>query len=221
MSDSEKSLKVISGIVSGLLVVSALLYFVFALGNPKKAEAVLEYSATPDFDPSELTSALHALRGDQGFLAEVAIRSKIAKASDPKLGQVAAKLGKRLTLEANSKESAVFIRFTHPRAATAIDATNAAAEVAKERLESQQRKLRMDLLAQEDAVEDKRKLLAQILRIEALPAGDPQKEPKWAGCPNYIDSQSDYDCALRKLEALKSEPVVSIGSIRAATLTGD
>lgn len=221
MSDSEKPLKVISGIVSGLLVVSALLFLFFTLGKPKEAEAGLEYSAPPGLDPSELTSELYALRKDQGFLVEVAIRSKFAKTSDPELGQVAAKLGRRLTFAANFREPTVSLHFAHPKAATALDMANTAAEVAKERLESQQQKLRMDILAQEDAVEDKRKLLEQIRRIEALPAGDLQKEPNRAGCPNYIDSQNDYDQTLRKFEALKAKPVFSIRSVRAARLTGD
>jgi hypothetical protein len=100
-----------------------------------------------------------------------------------------------------------------------MDVANAAATVAKERLESQQQKLRMDVLAQEDAVEDKRKLLEQIRRIEALPAGDPRKEPNRAGCPIFIDPQYDYEHALQKLEELKAKPVFSIGSIRPAKLT--
>jgi hypothetical protein len=222
MSDSEKPLKVISGIVSGLLVVSALIFFIFALGKPKEAEAALEYAAPPGFAPSELTSALHELRKDQGFLVEIAIRSKFVKTSDPDLAQVAAKLGSRLTFEANLREPAVSILFAHPKAATAIDVTNAAAAVAKERLESHQQKLRMDVLIQEDAVEDKRKLLEQIRRIAALPAGDTRKKSDWgSGYSNFVDPQNDYECALRKLAELKAKPVFSISSIRAAKLTSN
>ena len=219
MRDSEKPLKVISGIVSALLVVSALIFFLFSLGKPKEAEVVIEYSAPPGFDPSALTSELHRLSKDQGFLVEVAIRSKFARTSDPELAQAASKLGSRLSFEANRREPAVSIRVTHRNSATAIDVANTAAQVARERLEFQQRKQATEILAQADAVEDKRKLLEQIRRIEALPAGDPRKESDWGpGYSNFVDPGYDYERALRKLEELKAKPVFCIGSIRPAKL---
>lgn len=222
MNDSEKPLKIISGVVSGLLVISGLPFLIFSLGKPKEAEAVLEYSAPPGFDSSELASALYELHKDQGFLVEVAIRSKFANASNPELAQVAAKLGSRLTFEANFREPTVSIRFAHPKAATAMEVTNAAAAVAKERLESQQQKLAKDILCQEDAVEDKGKLLDQIRRIEALPAGDPRKKSAWGpGYSNFLNPQNDHEQARRQLEELKAKPLFSIGSIRPAKLTSD
>ncbi len=222
MRDSEETLKVISGIVSGILVVSALLFLVFASGKPKEAEAMLEYSASPGFDSTELTRKLHRLRKDQGFLVEVAIRSKFAKTSDPELAQVAAKLGNRLSFEANMKEPAVSIRFPHPNTNTAMDVANSAAAVAKESLEDQQQKLATEILVQEDAVEDKRKLLELVLRPKASEADDPKKA--WScggGYPSPASCKSDYEDALRKLEELKAKPVFSIGSIRPATRPRD
>ena len=213
MRDSEKPLKVFSALVSGLLVVSALVFFIFALGKPKVAEAALEYSAAPGFNPAELTEELQRLRKDQGFLEEVSIRSNFASTSDPNLAQAAAKLGGRLSFEANWKEPTVSIRFTHPKAATSIDVANAAVAVAKERLVVEQQKLPKDIIHLNDLVEDRRKHYEQIMRLKATRAAAPQDEEDGV--------KADYDRALRKLEELKAKPVFSIGSIRAAKVTSD
>jgi len=123
------------------------------------------------------------------------------------------------------KEPTISIRFAHPEAATAMNVANAVAAVIKERLESQQQKLRMDILAQEDAVEDKRKLLESILANEADNAVASQNEKDGWRCPigyqSPIDAKADLEQGLRKLEELKAKPVFSIGSIRAAKLTSD
>ncbi|MCW1925914.1 hypothetical protein OKA05_25370 [Luteolibacter arcticus] len=228
MRDSEKPLKVISGIVSALMVVSALIFFIFSMGKPKEAEAVLEYSAPPGFNPSELTTVLDGLRRDQAFLAEVAIRSGFAKVSEPEFDRLAAGMASRMTLEPIWKESGISSRFIHRKPAAALNVANAIAAVAKENLEAQQQKLAMEILSQEDAVEDKRKLLAQIHRIEALRASDPQFEAKsnpvggWSGCGSFVDAKGDYESATRKLNQLKeAKPVFFIGSIRAAKPTSD
>jgi hypothetical protein len=222
MPDSEKPLKVFSGIVSGLLVASALAFLCFSLGKPKEAEAVLEYSAPSGFNPMELTSELHKLRRDQGFLVEVAIRSKSASTSDPNLAQAAAKLGSRLSFDANWQEPEVFIRFTHPKATTALDVTNAAAAVAKERLEAQQQKLATDILVQEDVSEDHRKLLDLALHPKASEADDLKKAWSCGGVPlSPASCRADYERALRMLEELNAKPVFSIRSIRAAKLRSD
>jgi hypothetical protein len=218
MRDSERALKVISGIVSGLLVISALVFFLIASRKPKVAEAVLEYSAPTGFDPTELAGELDRLRKDQGFLTEVAIRSKFATTSDPDLAEVASKLGGRLSFVANWKKPDVSIRFPHRNATTAIEVANTAAEVAKERLEDQQRKLPTEILAQADAVEDKRKYVLTILHIEA------EKGPHSLWADYHVTStevKADHERALRKLEGLKAKPVFSIGSIRPAKVISE
>jgi hypothetical protein len=225
MRDPEKPLKVFSALVSGLLVVAGLVFFIFDLGRPKVAEAVLEYSAPPDFDPTLLTNEFYKLRKDQGFLVEVAIRSKFAETSDPNLTEVATKLGSRLSFEANWKEPAVSIRFTDSKAATALDVANAAVAVVKERLVAQQQKLAVEIVGQEDAVEDKRKLLASLLKREAdAVSGQRNDEDDWGcriGYQSPIDAKADHEHAVRKLEELRAKPVFSIGSIRAAKVTSD
>ncbi|MEK7949146.1 hypothetical protein [Luteolibacter soli] len=222
MNGSGKTLKVISLIVSGLLAIAALIFLILSPGNPKQAEAVLEYTAPPGFNPAGLTSALEALRNDQGFLLEVAIRGNFTKSWDPKRDEKAAKLGNLLTFEPKSKEPAVSIRFAHPKAPTALNVAYVAAAVAKERLESQQQQLAKEILGQEDAVEDKRKLLEQIRQIEALPAGDPRKKSGWnEGYSHFVDPQNDYECSIQKLDELRARILVSIRPIRAATLTSE
>jgi len=225
MRDSEKPLKVISGIVSGILVVSALLFFISASDKPKAAEAALAYSAPPDFDPTLLTHELYKLRKDQDFLVEVALRSKFAKSSTPELAQVATKLGSRLTFGANWQEHTVSIRFNHRKTTTAMDVANTAAEVAKERLEDQQRKLAMELIAQADVAEDKRKLREQTLRREAdAAAGLRNEEDEWR-CRirpmSLMEVETEFERNLRKLEELKTKPVFSIGSIRPAKVISE
>jgi hypothetical protein len=225
MNDSEKPLKVVSAIVSALLVIAALLFLVFARGKPKEAQAELEYSAPPGFDTFELTSELDELRKDQEFLAEVAIRSGFGKASDPELGEMATRLGSRLTFEASLKQPAISIRFSHSKAATAMSVANTAATVAKERLELKQQNLTKAILCQEDAVEDKRKLLELVLKREANVAAGFQKEEKsWRctiGFQSSIDAKADLEQAFRRVEELKAEPVFSIRAIRPAKLSDD
>jgi hypothetical protein len=217
MRDSEKPLKVISGIVSGLLVVSALVFFILASSDPKVAEAVLEYSAPPGFNPAELAGELDRLRKDQGILAVIAIRSKLTNLSDPELAKIVSDLGSRLSFEADMKAPAISIRFTHRNAATAIAVANAAAEVVKESLENLQRKLATEILVQEDELEDRRKLLARALREDAEGVPD----PPWGRRQTSTDAKADYEQTLRRLEELKAKPIFSLGSIRPATLTGE
>jgi hypothetical protein len=219
MNNSEKSLKVISFIGSGLLVVAALLFLIFSPGSPQQAEAALEYSAPAGFNPAELTSALHELCKDEGFLVEIATRSGLTKTSDPELGKMAAKLSRRLVFGASYREPIVSIRFADPKAATAMSVANSAAEVARERLEAQQRRLATDIICKEDEVADKRKLFESVSRPKA-----PRKDDyPSCGIP-YVPPaayKADYDDAARKLEALKVQPVFSIRSIRAAALARD
>ena len=193
---------------------AALLFLIFSPDRPKQAEAALKYSAAPGFNPGELTSALEELRKDQGFLTEIATRSGLAETSDPDLAKLVTKLGGRLTFEASHREPIVFIRFAHPKVTTAIDVANATAEIAKERLESQQRKLAMDIICKEDEVADKRKLLELSSRPKA-----PRKDD-YPGCGDIIlshaDCKANHDEALRDLDALRAQSVFSIGSIRVA-----
>ena len=220
MRDPEKPLKIISGIVSAVLIVLTL-YFV-TWGKPKEAEAVLEYSAPSGFQPSELTDVLRRLSRDQSFLVEVAIRSKFAKTSDPHLAKIAAELGYGLNFEASQREPTVSVSFYHPKTTTAIDVANAAAAVAKDRLELQQQEFAKEIISQEDAVEDLRKLLEIILRPEAPKVVDPNKGGSCGisyGPPALY--KADHDRALRKLELLKAKPVISLGAIHPANLTSN
>jgi hypothetical protein len=219
MNDSEKSLKVISFIGSGLLVVAALLFLIFSPGRPKQAEAALEYSTPSGFNPTELTSALQELRKDQGFLSRIAIRSGFAKTSDPDLVELATKLGGRLVFEASYREPIDAIRFSHPKAATAINVANAAAEFAREGLELQQRELAKDIIIKEDEVKDKRLLFESASRPKAPRKADDVS----CGIP-YVSPaayKAGYDEAFRQLEELKAQPVFSIRLLRAATRVSD
>lgn len=222
MSDSEKPLKITSFILSGLLIASALLYFFFGQGDPVEAEVVVEYSAPADFDPSELLAKLEALRADDEFLKEVAFRSGLGNESEPEFAEKVTRLSRSLAFETNFGESTITIRFTHRKSATALKAATTAATVAKEKLEQQREERARGILRQEDLVDDKRRLLEQILRVESLVADTPQKEsaPRPRGA-RFVDPKGEYESALRRLAELKAEPVVSIGAIRASTLAGD
>lgn len=216
MNDSEKSLKVISFIGSGLLVVAALLFLILSPGRPKQAEAALEYSAPSGFNPTELTNALHELCKDQGVLVEIATRSGFAKTSDPELAEIAAKLGGRLVFESSYREPIVSIRFAHPKAAMAMSVANTTAEIARERLELQQRKLATDIIVKEDEVKDRQLLFESVSRPKA------PREDYDVGCGVYYQSpavcKAAYDDSIRQLEELKAQPVFSIRSIRLASV---
>ena len=229
MRDPEKPLKIISGIVSAVLVIFALLYF--NRGEPKKAEAVLEYSAPPGFDPSELTDRLHQLRKERGFLMRIVLRSKLTEMSEPGMTEVVSNLGSRLSFDADMKEPTISIRFTHRNAATAIAVSNAAAEIVRESLDNLQHKLAAEIRVQDEEVANKLKLLDQMRRVEAIGQRIPPTQPE-SELPSekniaeprssmLIAAEEGYDRALRKLEALKAKPVLSLGSIRPAKLTSN
>lgn len=222
MNDSEKPLRITSFILSGLLIASALLYFVFGQGNPAEAEVVMAYSAPSEFDPFELLTTLEALRADGDFLKEVAVRSGLAIESEPGFAETVTRLSRSLAFETNSGESTIAIRFTHRKSATAVKVAAAVAIVAKEKLDQQREALAHEILCQEDAVDDRRRLLEQILRVESLVADNPQKEsPPRPGCATFVDPKGEYESALRRLAELKAEPVVSIGAICSTTLSND
>ena len=222
MSDSEKPLKIASFILSGLLIASALFYFVFGKGDPVEAEVVMEYSPPAGLDPSELLTTLETLRKDEAFLKEVAVRSGVADESDPDFAEKVTRLPRSLAFETNSGESTIAIRFTHRKSATAVKVAAAVAIVAKEKLDQQREALAHEILCQEDAVDDRRRLLEQILRVESLVADNPQKEsPPRPGCATFVDPKGEYESALRRLAELKAEPVVSIGAICSTTLSND
>jgi hypothetical protein len=72
----------------------------------------------------------------------------------------------------------------------------------------------MDLLAQEDDTEDKRKLVLSALSQEEQGSKSPWS---WSSA----DAKVVHEKALRQLKELKAKPVFSIDSIRAAKLTSD
>jgi hypothetical protein len=174
MSDSEKPLKIISFILSGLLMASAVIYFVFSLGDPVEAEVVMEYSAPDGLQPSELLVALETLRKDEAFLKEVAFRSGLGSESEPDFAETVTEFARSLAFEPNFGESRIAIRCTHRNSATAAKVTKAAATVAKEKLEQRREELAREILRQEDLVSDLRKLLDHILRVESLATDNPR-----------------------------------------------
>ena len=113
MSDSEKPLKIISFILSGLLMASAVIYFVFSQGDPVEAEVVMEYSAPDGLQPSGLLVALETLRKDEAFLKEVAFRSGLGSESEPDFAETVTEFARSLAFEPNFGESRIAIRCTH------------------------------------------------------------------------------------------------------------
>lgn len=187
-----------------------------------EAEVVMEYSAPAGFDPSELLATLETLRMDEAFLKEVAVRSGVADESDPDFAEKVTRLPRSLAFKTNSGESTIAIRFTHRKSATAVKVATTAAAIVKEKLVQQRELLAHEILCLEDAVEDKRKLLEQILRVQSLVADTPQKEsPPRPGCATFVDPKGEYESALRRLAELKAEPVVFIRAIRSTTLSND
>jgi len=95
-----------------------------------------------------------------------------------------------------------------------------------------------ELIAQKDAVDDKRKLLDQITRTESIiylgdPSQpdqnqDPEKDPEEKAAPHgatFVDARGEFERSERELQRLTTEFLTSrhltIGSIRAAKLTSD
>lgn len=222
MIDSERPLKIASFILSGLLIASALLYVVFGQAAPVKAEVVMEYSAPAGLNPSELLASLEALRKDELFLGEVAVRSGLGSESETEFAETVTHLARNLAFETNFGESFIVIRFTYRNSATAVEVASATATVAKEKLEQRREGLAREILRQEDLVSDLRKLLDHILRVESLATDNPRKEvPTRPGGATFVDAPGEYERALRKLAELKAEPVVSIGAIHSTTLSTD
>ncbi|WP_193210985.1 hypothetical protein [Luteolibacter marinus] len=210
-----------------LIAVVALLAF-FVLRGPAGREtatatATLRFESTAKLATPEIESKLSVIRENPELLDEIASRLLLGETwghgPDETAGLIASQI--RISVEARAKTAHLVTEASDPIQAALL--ANTAASVLRDFLETAKmtpEEYQARIRDQEDAVEDKRKLLDQIKKTEGIVyRGDPaptgsrkpthpiEAERPEGGGAYFANAEGDYEFAKQVLLAMKTGPV--------------
>ncbi|WP_367874054.1 hypothetical protein [Luteolibacter sp. Populi] len=199
-------------LVLGLLLVSPI-------SRAAEARADLRIEKSKSAEEEDVKLALAAVL-DRTQLDEISARLALETAWSLDADQTAERLGKVLAFSVRAKGASALIQASDPSPVMAATLSNTAASVLRDHLErgvKEITKLDRKLTDQRDAVADRRKFLASIIRkgkiISQQQGEAPQttEEPKEAApkaeeeVARYVDAKGDFERASAELATLESQ----------------
>jgi hypothetical protein len=224
---------------SQALVLLIVTLFPFA-GVAATAEATLRLLPNAKTTTAEIEAYLSVIKTDRRLLKEVAARLVLPETWKLDADQTSKRLAESLSVVVERQGTAATIRCSDDDPAMACILANTAASVLRDHYEG----LKMDpaefkaaVAEQEALVADKRKLLSQIIRHEAIISdgeSDPAEKPAEqspeeeakadASVAQFVDAKKEFEAAQLKLAELKNGNVprkdFTIGHIRWAKPAG-
>jgi len=211
------------------LALGALAALLVPLAAPAAtAEANLRIGYVAKTPVEAIEANLSILKTDRRLLDEIAARLVLAITWKLDADQTAKRLAEKLSISVHQQGATATIQGIDDDPAMAAILANTAASVLRdhhEQAEMDHLKTQVDVAEQKDRVEDKRKLLSQIIRTEGIVhQGDaPQEDSTNRDVDGtaFINAKDDFEEAQRSLETLQikiwTHRHFSINHIRWAT----